>query len=296
MTLNSMTGYARAQGQDADVSWVWELKSVNGRGLELRLRLPPGYDLLDLPAREAVQKGLKRGNVSVNLTVTRLQKSAGVVVNEALLDQYLALADKLTSHPGIAPASADGLLSLRGVVETGNEAEDTPDAIEARAAALKTSLAEALKALSAMRAAEGRRLAEVLTGQLDEIAALVVQAEGCAALDPAAIKERLRQQVQALLDAVPALSEDRLAQEAALIAAKADVREELDRLKAHMAAAREMLASGEAVGRKLDFLCQEFNREANTLCSKEGEVELTRIGLSLKAVIEQFREQVQNIE
>lgn len=290
-----MTGYARAPGQDADVSWVWELKSVNGRGLELRLRLPSGYDLLDLPAREAVQKELKRGSVTVNLTVTRLQKSAGVAVNEALLEQYAALAAAWQKKTGLAAAAIDGLMALRGVVETG-ESEEAPAAVEVRAAALKDSLAEALKSLSAMRAAEGRRLAAVLAGQLDEIAALVAQAERCAALDPAAIKDRLRRQVQALLESVPALSEERLAQEAALIAAKADVREELDRLKAHLAAARDMLASGEAVGRKLDFLCQEFNREANTLCSKAGEVELTRIGLALKAIIEQFREQVQNIE
>ena len=296
MTLNSMTGYARSQGQDADVSWVWELKTVNGRGLELRLRLPPGYDVLDLPAREAVQKALKRGNVNINLNVTKLQKASGIAVNEVVLEQYVQLAQAWEVKAGLAPASMDGLLALRGVLETAGEAEDNPAAIEARSAALKKSLDEALKALAQMRAAEGRRLQEVLTSQLDEIALLVVQAEGCAALDPAAIKERLRQQVQALLEAVPALNEDRLAQEAALIAAKADVREELDRLVAHMAAAREMLASGEAVGRKLDFLCQEFNREANTLCSKAGEVELTRIGLALKVVIEQFREQVQNIE
>lgn len=291
-----MTGYARSQGQDADVSWVWELKTVNGRGLELRLRLPPGYDLLDLPAREAVQKALKRGNVNINLTITKLQKASGISVNETVLEQYVQLAQTWEAKAGLAPASMDGLLALRGVLESSGEAEDDPASIEARSTALKKSLDEALKALAQMRAAEGRRLLVVLSSQLDEIDSLVVQAEGCAALDPAAIKDRLRQQVQALMEAVPALNEDRLAQEAALIAAKADVREELDRLLAHMAAAREMLASGEAVGRKLDFLCQEFNREANTLCSKAGEVELTRIGLALKVVIEQFREQVQNIE
>ncbi|HVI49976.1 MAG TPA: YicC/YloC family endoribonuclease [Candidatus Sulfotelmatobacter sp.] len=295
VTLNSMTGYARSQSQDSVVSWIWELKTVNGRGLELRLRLPPGYDFLDLPVREAVQKSLKRGNVNVTLNVARLQKTAGLTVNEALLEQYVTLAQTWQDKGGLVPASMDGLLALRGVLESG-ETEEAPAAIEARGAALKDGLAQALKALTQMRAAEGTRLKTVLIGQLDEIAGLVDQAEGCAALDPEAIKERLRQQVQALLDAVPALSEERLAQEAALIAAKADVREELDRLRAHLAAAREMLASGEAVGRKLDFLCQEFNREANTLCSKAGEVELTRIGLDLKAVIEQFREQVQNIE
>ena len=295
MTVNSMTGYARAQGQDAAVSWIWEIKTVNGRGLELRTRLPGGYDFLDLPARELVQKRLKRGSVTLSLNITRLQKAANLAINEDLLGQYAALAQAWAARTGLAAGSLDGLMALRGVLETG-ETDEAAAAIEARGAPLRASLAQALDALAAMRASEGEKLSKVLLGQLDEIAALVVRAEGCATLDPAQIKGRLKAQVLALLEQVPALSEERLAQEAALIAAKADVREELDRLKAHLAAAREMLAASEAVGRKLDFLCQEFNREANTLCSKSGDVELTRIGLALKAVIEQFREQVQNIE
>ena len=291
-----MTGYARVSGQDNELSWIWEVKSVNGRGLELRTRLPGGYDFLDLPVREQLQKRLKRGNVNVSLNVARSTKTQSLTVNEALLARYVELAQSWAARSGLAPASIDGLLALRGVLET-PEAEDNASAdIERLGAAFLKSFAEALDALTAMRAAEGRRLVEVLGGQLNEIADLVDKAEGTAALDPAAVRERLRAQVQALLDSVPALSEERLAQEAALIAAKADVREELDRLRAHISAARDMLASGEAVGRKLDFLCQEFNREANTLCSKAGDVDLTRLGLALKAVIEQFREQVQNIE
>ncbi|OIQ92769.1 hypothetical protein GALL_252900 [mine drainage metagenome] len=295
MTVNSMTGYARAQGQDAAVSWIWEIKTVNGRGLELRTRLPGGYDFLDLPAREQVQKRLKRGSVTLSLNITRLQKAANLAINEDLLGQYAELARSWAARTGLAAGSLDGLMALRGVLEAG-EADEEQAVIEARGAALRASLAQALEALTAMRAAEGGKLAAVLRGQLDEIDALVRRAEGCATLDPAQIKGRLKAQVLALLEQVPALSEERLAQEAALIAAKADVREELDRLKAHLSAARDMLAAGEAVGRKLDFLCQEFNREANTLCSKSGDVELTRLGLALKAVIEQFREQVQNIE
>jgi len=294
LTLNSMTGFARAQGQDALLTWVWELKTVNGRGLELRTRLAPGYDFLDVPAREAVQKRLKRGSVNVALNVTRSQKSSGVAVNEALLGQYVALAKDWAATHGLAAPSIEGLMGLRGVLESGEAEEDS--GAEARGAAILASLSQALDALTAMRKAEGARLQAVLSSQLDEIMSLVGQSEGCATLDPAVIKAKLRSQLVALVEAVPALSEERLAQEAALIVAKADVREELDRLKAHIAAARDMLASGEAVGRKLDFLCQEFNREANTLCSKSGDVELTRIGLALKAVIEQFREQVQNIE
>ncbi len=296
MTLNSMTGYARTSGQDGDLSWIWEVKSVNGRGLELRTRLPGGFDFLDLPAREQLQKRLKRGNVNLSLNVTRASKSQTLVVNEALLERYIELARSWSDKASLQPASIEGLLALRGVLEAPETQEPNSADNERQGALLLTSLGQALDALAAMRTAEGQRLTAVLSGQLDEIAALVVQAAGTAALDPAAVKDRLRAQVQALLDAVPALSEERLAQEAALIAAKADVREELDRLRAHISAARDMLASGEAVGRKLDFLCQEFNREANTLCSKAGDVDLTRIGLALKAVIEQFREQVQNIE
>jgi len=297
LTINSMTGYARVQGQDAALAWTWEVKSVNGRGLEQRTRLPSGYDFLDLPTREALQKRFRRGSVTVSLTVAELKTATNLSVNEALLAEYVELARRWRQKaPDLAAPSLDGLLALRGVLEGGQAAEDGGEAAEVRGKAMLGSLQQALDALAVMRAAEGGKLDRVLEGQLADIAALTQQAKGLTVFDPAQVKERLRQQVAELLDAAPSLSEDRLLQAVALIAAKADVREELERLTAHVAAAREMLTSGEPVGRKLDFLCQEFNREANTLCSKANDLEVTRIGLALKSVIEQFREQVQNIE
>jgi len=293
-----MTGYARAEGGDAQVSWVWETKSVNGRGLELRLRLPSGHDALEPFAREAAARRLKRGNVQLSLSVTRIAEAPSVRINTGLLEQVLvACEDWQRRFPGVAPARWDGLLALKGVVEP-MEAEDIDaDAVRhGRDAAMKVTLERALAALAAMRDGEGTRLAAVLGGQLDEIEALAGRAGATAALRPDAIKARLKAQIAAVLEAAPTLSEERVTQEVALIAVKADIREELDRLTAHVAAARELIAGGGAVGRKLDFLSQEFNREANTLCSKSADVELTRIGLDLKAVIDQFREQVQNIE
>ena len=293
-----MTGYARAEGGDAQVSWVWEAKSVNGRSLELRLRLPSGHDALEPFAREAASRLLKRGNVQLSLTVTRMAEAPSVRINIALLEQVLASCDQWsTRFPGVAPARWDGLLAIKGVVEP-MEAEDVDaEAVRlGREAAMKATLEQALAALAAMRDGEGGRLAVVLGGQLDEIKALAARAAASAALRPDAVKARLKAQIAAVLEAAPALSEERIAQEVALIAVKADIREELDRLGAHVAAARELIGAGGAVGRKLDFLSQEFNREANTLCSKSSDVDLTRIGLDLKAVIDQFREQIQNIE
>jgi uncharacterized protein (TIGR00255 family) len=296
LTINSMTGYARTQGQNEHLIWTWEVKSVNGRGLELRCRLPAGYDFLDPAARETVQKRLKRGSVSLSLSIDRHRRQGALAVNETALAQYVELARRLyEALPDFAPPRIDGLLALRGVFDNG-ESDEVAAADEGLGPAMLATLQQTLEALTAMRAAEGRRLQEVLSAQLAEIVVLVGRAELSAALDPAALKERLRRQIQAVLESVPAIPEERLAQEVALLAAKADVREELDRLKAHIGAANEMLATGEPIGRKLDFLCQEFNREANTLCSKANDIELTGIGLALKAIIEQFREQVQNIE
>jgi len=293
-----MTGYARAEGGDSQVSWVWEAKSVNGRSLELRLRLPSGHDALEPFAREAAGRGLKRGNVQLSLSVSRIAETPSVRINTALLEQVLAVTqDWQARFPDVAPARWDGLLALKGVLEP-MEAEDVDaEAVRlGREAAMKLTLEQMLSALVAMRVNEGNRLVAVLTSQLDEIQALAGRAGATAALRPEAIKARLKAQVAAVLEAAPALPEERVAQEVALLAVKADIREELDRLGAHVAAARELIAAGGAVGRKLDFLSQEFNREANTLCSKSSDVELTRIGLDLKAVIDQFREQVQNIE
>ena len=298
MSVASMTGYARAEGRDAQVSWVWEAKSVNGRGLEIRCRLPSGHDALEVAARETATRKLKRGNLQVSLNVSRIVEAPAMRVNHELLDQILALVDGIgASHQNIAPARWDGILAIKGVLEP-MEAEDTDaDAVRtAREAAMKVTLEQALDQLAAMRLSEGARIEQVLLNQLDEIAHLAERAGASAALRPETVRERLRHQVAAVLEAAPTLPEERIAQEVALIAVKADVREELDRLRAHVAAARELIAGGGAVGRKLDFLSQEFNREANTLCSKSSDVELTRIGLDLKAVIDQFREQVQNIE
>jgi uncharacterized protein (TIGR00255 family) len=293
-----MTGYARAEGRDAQTTWVWEARSVNGRGLELRSRLASGHDALEAYAREAAGKRLKRGNVQLSLNVSRIAEAPQVRVNTALLEQLLALCAQWEGrYPGIAPASFDGLLALKGVLEPADvEQGDAEAVLKAREAAMKETLESMLDQLAAMRLSEGGRIAAVLLSQLNEVAELAARAGACAALRPETLRERFRAQVAAVLEAAPSFTEERITQEVALLAVKADVREELDRLGAHVAAARELIGQGGAIGRKLDFLSQEFNREANTLCSKSADVELTRIGLDLKAVIDQFREQVQNIE
>ena len=296
MSVSSMTGFARLEGQAEGCSWSWELKSINAKGLDVRCRVPSGYEKLEKAAREETAKSFKRGNVTVNLTINWQKGDAGFRVNPVVLGDLLAvLPDIRKQLPDAAPPSIDGLLALRGVIEPVEE-ELTDDAREALESEILESFEAALAALSAMRDEEGARLEESLDARLDEIAGLSSEAEKLAALQPDAIRERLKTQVQVLMEDIPALSKERLAQEAALLMTKADIREELDRLKAHEQAARDLMGNGGAVGRKLDFLCQEFNREANTLCSKSQDVTLTRIGLDMKSSIEQFREQVQNIE
>jgi uncharacterized protein (TIGR00255 family) len=295
VAISSMTGFARVEGHADDMGWVWELKSVNGKSLDVRFRLAPGFETLELPARALVAERLQRGSVTINLGVARGGVAGTVRVNRDALMQAVALAAELVEQHGAAPPRADGLLALRGVLEAGEIAEDE-ESRERRNSALLDDAREAIDRLVAARRDEGARLVPILETRFDEIDALVAEADATAALQPDAIKTRLRQQLTALLDATPTLSEERLAQEAALLAAKSDLREELDRLKAHVAAARELLDAGGAVGRRLDFLCQELNREANTLCAKSSDLALTRAGLALKAAIEQLREQVQNIE
>jgi uncharacterized protein (TIGR00255 family) len=290
-----MTGFARTDGHEDGVSWIWEVKSVNSKSLDLRFRLPPGFEALEVPLRVGIAQRLKRGAVSVTLGLTRAASASGLRVNREALAQVTALARELVAQGEAAPPRADGLLGLRGVLESGEEAEDEARR-ERRQAALLESFAAALQALVAARAAEGERLIPVLEARLAEIAQHVAAAEDSAAAQPQALRERLAEMVAQLLDASPALAPERLAQEAALLVAKSDIREELDRLSAHIVAAQELLAEGGAVGRRFDFLCQEFNREANTLCSKSADVALTRLGLALKAAIEQLREQVQNLE
>ncbi|MHA1108057.1 MAG: YicC/YloC family endoribonuclease [Alphaproteobacteria bacterium] len=301
MSLSSMTGFARTEGANDGYGWGWELRSVNARNLDSRLRLPPGSDRLEAEARKRMGKQFKRGNISANLTLTRVNRTGGLAINRDVLGQVLALVAELRAEAtgaagaDVAPPRIDGLLNVRGVLEQVEE-EESEEARDELYNALIASFSEALDALARGRDEEGARLAVVVEGQIDEIAGLVGAAEKVAEAQPEALDRRLRDRMAELLENDSGLSEERLHQEVALLVAKADVREELDRLIAHIEAARELIAADDAVGRRLDFLCQEFNREANTLCSKAADIELTRIGLDLKAVIEQLREQIQNIE
>ena len=288
-----MTGFARAEGDELGISWVWELKSVNGKSLDLRLRLAPGFDALEPGLRATLAQRFRRGNISAALAITRTAPAA-LRVNRDALAQLVSLMSELAGEIDAAPPRLDGLLALRGIVETIEDDEEA--VIERRRSAVLGSWETALDRLAAARAEEGARLALLLRDQLEEMAAFVRAAEACAAAQPEAIRERLNKMLASLADLVPGLPEERVAQEMALLVARSDVREELGRLHAHIEQARDLLQQGEAIGRRLDFLCQELNREANTLCSKSADIELTRIGLSLKAAVEQFREQVQNIE
>jgi uncharacterized protein (TIGR00255 family) len=257
--------------------------------------VPNGYEALEIAARASVQEHCARGNMQLTLTVNRGRVPLRLQVNRELLDQLVKLVRELAEELPAAPPRLDGLLSVRGVVEAVEE-EETKEQMDSRAAAMEEDLVLALEALTAMRRAEGQRLETIVTDRLAEIERLTAAAGETSAARPEALSARLRAQVEELLGASPALPEERLAQEAAVLAAKADVREELDRLEAHVAAARDLVANGGAMGRRLDFLCQELNREANTLCSKSWDVALTRIGLDLKSAIDQLREQVQNLE
>jgi uncharacterized protein (TIGR00255 family) len=293
--IASMTGFARAEGGADGVAWAWELRSVNGRGLELRFRLPPGLDALEPALREAAGKVLKRGNVSANLTVKR-DDQPRLAPDPAALEEVLRLATELAARiPGAPAPRAEALLALPGVLRPAAAAEDETIA-SARESACREGFAAALAALVAARHGEGARLALTLRRLLGEIATLRAAAGAEAADQPAAQRARMLESVQALLGQVPGLPEERIAQEVALLSSRSDVREELDRLDAHLHAADALLAEGAAIGRRFDFLVQEFNREANTLCSKSASVGLTATGLKLKAAIEQLREQVQNIE
>jgi uncharacterized protein (TIGR00255 family) len=295
MALSSMTGFARAAGVAGAYTWAWELKSVNAKGLELRLRLPPGWDSIELPARGRASESVARGTVYANLSVNRAGVPPVVRVNESVLAAVLATIGDVAHRIDAAPPSLDGILALKGVIEV-SEADESEEARGAAEAAILAGFGDALAGLSDMRRREGEALGRVLSARLDELAALSRQAEAAPGRRPEAIKARLAEQVALLLEASDRFDADRLHQEAILIASKADIREELDRLTAHVAQARRLVDTGGSVGRRLDFLAQELNREANTLCAKSNDVELTNIGLELKAVVEQFREQVQNLE
>ncbi|MBH0239706.1 YicC/YloC family endoribonuclease [Methylobrevis albus] len=294
MPIVSMTGFARHDGHVGPWRFAWELRSVNGRGLDLRLRLPPGAEAIEAQARAKLQGGLARGSVNCTLTLERDGAASGYAINQTLLDLLVETAKRYEGEKHLRRASIDGLLAVRGVVEPVAVAADEA-ATAARDAALVAAFDTALTAFKASRAEEGAALARILSGQIDTIESLAAAAEACPARQPEAIRARLADQLSALFGRAE-LDPQRLNQEAMLIAAKADVREELDRLGAHVAQARGLLAADGAVGRRLDFLAQEFNRETNTLCSKSNDTRLTEIGLALKAVVDQFKEQVQNVE
>jgi uncharacterized protein (TIGR00255 family) len=295
MALSSMTGFARGHGVSGAYSWAWELKSVNAKGFDLRLRLPPGWDAVEGPARNDAAQVLARGTVHGTLTVERQGVAPSVRVNEPVLAAVLATIKGLAGRVDAATPRLDGILSLKGVIDVIDEDEREEDRRAAEAAVIagfRATVAE----LAAMRRLEGEALGHVLTRRVREIAVLAKRAEAAPGRRPEAIKARIVEQVAMLLDASDRFDPDRLHQEAILIASKADIREELDRLASHVAQVERLIAGGGPIGRRLDFLAQELNREANTLCSKSNDVELTNIGLELKSVVEQFREQVQNLE
>lgn len=294
MTLSSMTGFARTEGSSGASRWAWEVRSVNGRGLDVRLRLPPGWDRIDQPGRAIVQRLIGRGNVSATLTIASTTTASALRINEAALAAAVEIAEKVHAALGGVPATVDGILALPGIVEREDEAAE--GASEALAAAVVAGFEAAVDSMLAARRAEGAALGEILGRHLDEIGSLTAAAAAIAARTPEAVRARLAEQVRRIVEASPGLDPVRLHQEAALVAARADVAEELDRLAAHVAQGRGMLAGGGAIGRKLDFLAQELGREANTLCSKAADLELTRLGIDLKLAVEKLREQVQNLE
>ena len=296
MTFASMTGFAESTGSHEGLRWRWEAKSVNSRSLDLRLRIPPGYDALEAPVRRLASERFLRGALQLSLSIETPEGVRGLAVDAAALASAVRIAREVAAETGLAPARVDGLLALKGVIvsDDGVPALD-PITRGSRDAAILESLGLAFDKLAKERGREGAKLAALLKSQVEEIERLVADAGQLAAAQPASLKARLQIQLKELLDS-NTIPEERLAQEVAFLAVKADVREELDRLTAHVQDAHGLIAQGKGVGRKLDFLAQEFNREANTLCSKSADIALTRNGLALKAVIDQFREQAQNVE
>lgn len=293
MALSGMTGFARTEGAYGPWTWAVEARSVNGRNLEVRFRGPTGFDSLDRIARDAAQARFQRGQVTVGLMAKRSGSAANATVNLEQLERYLALAEPLVREGRASPPDMAGLLALPGVVQA-EEGDEDPDARAALEAAMGASIAVAFDALQLSRQGEGAALTPVLIGLIDRIESLVTAAEAEAKVQPAVIKERFTRRMADLVG--EGAYEERIVQEAAAMAVKADVREELDRLAAHIAAARALIVADGGAGRRLDFLMQEFMREANTLCSKAATTALTAVGLDLKAVIEQLREQTANVE
>ena len=294
MALSSMTGFARTDGVAGTYGWSWELKSLNGKGLDMRVRLPPGWDAVEVAVRNRA-KALARGTIYANLSVRREGIAPTVKINEPVLNAVLTIMREVAGRIEAQPPAIDGILGIKGVIEVSEQDEEADEHASAEAAIL-AGYDAALATLLEMRRHEGAALQRILQQRLDEIAALAGRAEAAPGRQPEAVRARLAEQISTLLDSTNRFDPDRLHQEAILIATRADIREELDRLTAHIDQARQLLANGGPVGRRLDFLAQEFNREVNTLCSKSNDVELTTIGLELKNVVEQFREQVQNLE
>ncbi|MCP4380071.1 MAG: YicC family protein [Hyphomicrobiales bacterium] len=295
MGLGSMTGFARVDGDADGIRWTWELRSVNGKGLDLRFRLPPGFERLEPDARERCARRLTRGNIQAVLSVDARAAGHRIVVNEPVLEAVLDAMRRVADRIEVQPPTLDGILAMRGVLEVEDaiaEAGVREELDDALLAGLETGVDE----LAAMRQREGEAIGAVLAGRLDQLAGLTKQADSSPAREPGTIRVKLAEQVAALLDAAPALDPDRLHQEAVLLATKADIREELDRLFAHVDAARALLGQAGPVGRRLDFLAQEFNREVNTLCAKSNDRALTAVGLEMKSVVDQMREQIQNLE
>ncbi len=295
MALSSMTGFARSHGASGPYVFEWELKSVNAKGFDLRLRLPPGWDELEALAKKRAAELLARGTVYANLNVKRANALSAVRINEEVLASVVKVATQLAGRIDAVAPSIDGLLAIKGVIEVVEPESDEEEDKAAKAAAA-SAFDEALTGLVAMRQREGTALAQILIQRMVEVEALAKKAEAAPGRRPEAIKARLAEQVAALLETSDRFDADRLNQEALLIAARADIREELDRIASHVAQARELIGKGGPIGRRLDFLAQEFHREVNTCCSKSNDIELTNTGLEMKNVVEQFREQVQNLE
>jgi uncharacterized protein (TIGR00255 family) len=290
-----MTGFARSHGASGPYAFEWELKSVNAKGFDLRLRLPPGWDELEAHARKRASEMLARGTVYANFNVKRSDAMSTVRINEEVLASVLKIATELAGKIDAVAPSIDGLMGIKGVIEVVEPESDEEQDKAARTAAA-AAFDEALANLVEMRQREGVALGRILSQRMQEIERLAARAEAAPGRKPEAVKARLAEQVAVLLETSDRFDADRLTQEALLIAAKADIREELDRIASHIAQARELVGKGGPIGRKLDFLAQEFHREVNTCCSKSNDVELTNTGLEMKSVVEQFREQVQNLE
>jgi uncharacterized protein (TIGR00255 family) len=296
MSISSMTGFARVDGTTDGLAWTWEARSVNGRGLDVRLRLPPGYEALEVASREAVAKRFARGNVAISLALEKQQVSGSVRLNELVLADVIKAAERVSALSGASKPDAAQLLMIKGVLEAADQMPEDSEARATRERAILRSLEATLDKLIDARGAEGARLADIIQEQLAQIERLAAEVRASPSRSPEAIVARLNDAIARLFETTAPLDLERLHQEAMMMATRADVEEELQRLAAHVSGAHDILGEPGAVGRKLDFLAQEFNREANTLCSKANAVDITRLGLQLKTVIDQFREQVQNVE